>query len=113
MINDIYNQQKFQILHIEDVKNYSHLHLWQLKSNVNVASVHVEIDNNSNEQIVRQKVVALLRKYNATQSTVQVEKSQFTTSISHNRHHFDGSEVVNGQFPKARTNGTLAVNMGT
>ncbi|VDN06625.1 unnamed protein product [Thelazia callipaeda] len=66
-----------EITNIEGVLSYSNVHLWQLKSLLNVASLHVQISNDVNDQVVRLKVLKLLKSINITQASIQVEKENF------------------------------------
>jgi len=68
-----------EVLRIEGVQAYSQFHLWQLKSGVNVASIHVKVSDESQDQLIRQRVQQVLKKVGASQITVQVEKEVFTT----------------------------------
>jgi len=70
-----------QILQIDGVLSYSRPHFWQLKSEMNVASIHVQINETANAQIVRQAIGHLLRNGGAAQYTVQVEKQSFLQRI--------------------------------
>ncbi|VDM43855.1 unnamed protein product [Toxocara canis] len=67
----------YQILQLDGVKSYSRSHFWQLKSDLNVASLHVQISDDANDQFIRQKVLQLLKESGATQASVQVEKESF------------------------------------
>lgn len=53
--------------------SYSNVHLWQLKSVFNVASLHVQVNDNANDQIIRLKVLKILKSINITQASVQVD----------------------------------------
>ncbi|CAJ0944393.1 unnamed protein product, partial [Mesorhabditis belari] len=70
-----------EALEVDGVESYSQAHFWQLKSDLNVASVHVHVKDEANAQMIRNKVLALLKAAGATQSTVQVEKSSFNQRI--------------------------------
>jgi hypothetical protein len=59
---------------MEGVLGYSNFHCWQLKSGTNVCSVDLQVHPQVNEQILRQRVHQLLRRYEIQQITVQVEK---------------------------------------
>ncbi|TKR92830.1 hypothetical protein L596_007402 [Steinernema carpocapsae] len=65
------------ILHVEGVESYSRFHVWQLKSDLNVASVNVQLSEDANEQQVRAKVEEILKEAGVDQSTVQIEKQSF------------------------------------
>ncbi|VDK58324.1 unnamed protein product [Gongylonema pulchrum] len=62
---------------IEGVLSYSNVHLWQLKSVLNVASLHIQVTDDANDQIVRQKAIKILKSANISQASVQVEKETF------------------------------------
>src|SRR4051794_23763598 len=65
---------------MEGVLGYSNFHCWQLKSGTNVCSLDLQVHPQVNEQILRQRVHQLLRRYEIQQITVQVEKD-----IHHNQ----------------------------
>uniref|UniRef100_A0A0R3S2D6 Proton-coupled zinc antiporter SLC30A5 n=1 Tax=Elaeophora elaphi TaxID=1147741 RepID=A0A0R3S2D6_9BILA len=71
-----------EILNIEGVISYSNVHLWQLKSVFNVASLHVQVSDDANDQIIRLKVLKILKSINITQASVQIEKENFFHRIS-------------------------------
>ncbi|KAF8365425.1 hypothetical protein PRIPAC_83254 [Pristionchus pacificus] len=75
-----------EILCLEGVISFSSPHIWQLKSDLNVASLHVQVKNDANIQSIRHKVASLLKASGATQSTVQVEMERFESMMkeSHN-----------------------------
>ncbi|CAD6184368.1 unnamed protein product [Caenorhabditis auriculariae] len=68
-------------LEVDGVLSYSKAHLWQLKSDLNVASLHVQATSGSNAQMIRHKVGGLLKAAGATHYTVQVEKDVFKQKI--------------------------------
>uniref|UniRef100_A0A1I7YXP8 Proton-coupled zinc antiporter SLC30A5 n=1 Tax=Steinernema glaseri TaxID=37863 RepID=A0A1I7YXP8_9BILA len=70
-----------EILHVEGVESYSRAHVWQLKSEMNVASVNVQVAEETNEQTIRAKVEEILKEAGVNQSTVQVEKQSFFNRI--------------------------------
>lgn len=78
----------FQIVHIEGVIGFTNLHAWQLKSGANVVSVHVRVYNEVNEQLIRQRIYQMFKKYGFTQITVQIEKGAL---LNHNNHHHHNS----------------------
>lgn len=41
---------------VDGVRSYSKAHFWQLKSDLNVASVHVQATPEANAQLIRHKV---------------------------------------------------------
>lgn len=45
-----------EILCLEGVISFSSPHIWQLKSDLNVASLHVQVKNDANIQSIRHKV---------------------------------------------------------
>lgn len=57
---------------MDGVLSYSRSHFWQLKSDLNVASLHVQVRDDVNDQILRQKIVQMLKEAGATQASVQV-----------------------------------------
>ncbi|KAE9421753.1 hypothetical protein Angca_007226, partial [Angiostrongylus cantonensis] len=83
---DIPNDEEFEhhlceALEVDGVKSYSKAHFWQLKSDLNVASVHIQAAPEANAQIIRHKVAAQLKAAGATQCSVQVEKEFFLQRI--------------------------------
>ncbi|KIH61189.1 hypothetical protein ANCDUO_08543, partial [Ancylostoma duodenale] len=84
---------------VDGVRSYSKAHFWQLKSDLNVASVHIQAAPEANAQLIRHKrcivqfyprerqmvanlqVAAQLRAAGATQCSVQVEKDDFVQRI--------------------------------
>nr|CDJ94129.1 Cation efflux protein domain containing protein [Haemonchus contortus] len=86
LLQDIPDDEEFEhhlceALEIDGVKSYSKAHYWQLKSDLNVASVHIQATPEANAQLIRHKVSAQLRAAGATQCSVQVEKDFFTQRI--------------------------------
>uniref|UniRef100_A0A915EF86 Proton-coupled zinc antiporter SLC30A5 n=1 Tax=Ditylenchus dipsaci TaxID=166011 RepID=A0A915EF86_9BILA len=73
-----------EICHLEGVLDQTQFHVWQLKSGVNVASIHVRTTDQANDQLMRQRVHQILRKWGATQICVQVEKEAFGRNGSYN-----------------------------
>lgn len=69
------------ILQIDGVLSYSRPHLWQLKSDLNVSSLHVQISDAANEQLIRHAVLKALKDAGATQIAVQVERESFLHRI--------------------------------
>ncbi|PAV66759.1 hypothetical protein WR25_10493 isoform E [Diploscapter pachys] len=69
------------ILEIEGVQSYSDAHFWQLKGDLNVASLHIQVSDTANAQLVRLKATQLLQAVGATQCTIQVEKDIFRHRI--------------------------------
>lgn len=55
--------------------------MWQHKSDINVASVHVQVKEEANAQMIRHRVSNILKSTGATHSTVQVEKKTFAHRI--------------------------------
>lgn len=55
--------------------------MWQLKSDINVASIHVQVKEEANSQMIRHHVANILKKTGATHSSVQVEKNSFLQKI--------------------------------
>lgn len=72
-----YDHVLCQILQVDGVLSYSRSHFWQLKSDLNVASLHVQVRDDVNDQILRQKIVQMLKEAGATQASVQIEKDGF------------------------------------
>ncbi|KJH40879.1 cation efflux family protein [Dictyocaulus viviparus] len=86
LLQDIPNEEEFEhhlceVLEIDGVKSYSKAHFWQLKSDLNVASVHIQATQDANSQIIRHKVAAQLRAAGAAQYSIQVEKDAFLQKI--------------------------------
>ncbi|CAI2292518.1 unnamed protein product [Caenorhabditis sp. 36 PRJEB53466] len=86
LLQDVPEEDEFdyhtsEILDIDNVESYSKAHIWQLKSDTNVASVHVQVGPDANAQMIRYRVANILKKSGATYSTVQVEKKNFTQRI--------------------------------
>uniref|UniRef100_A0A0K0CWF7 Proton-coupled zinc antiporter SLC30A5 n=1 Tax=Angiostrongylus cantonensis TaxID=6313 RepID=A0A0K0CWF7_ANGCA len=86
LLQDIPNDEEFEhhlceALEVDGVKSYSKAHFWQLKSDLNVASVHIQAAPEANAQIIRHKVAAQLKAAGATQCSVQVEKEFFLQRI--------------------------------
>ncbi|VDO13258.1 unnamed protein product [Brugia timori] len=71
-----------EILNMEGVMSYSNVHLWQLKSVFNIVSLHVQVSDDANDQIIRLKILKILKSINITQASVQVEKENFFHRIS-------------------------------
>ena len=94
---------------MEGVVNHSNFHIWQLKSGINVASVHVEINNEVNEQIVRQCVAQILRQHGATHITVQIEKAFNLVQHTQQINRSDNRQVPlsNGALPY------IGINVGS
>lgn len=69
------------------------MHAWQLKSDANIVSIHVCVSNESNDQIIRQRVHQTLKKNGFTQITVQVEKDG--SQLSYQRKHVSSNSVQN------------------
>jgi zinc transporter 5/7 len=70
-----------EILNVEGVRSYSQFHVWQLKSEANVASIHIQTNDGVNAQLIRHKVHQLLKQFGATQISVQVEDETFFRRI--------------------------------
>ncbi|GMT00739.1 hypothetical protein PENTCL1PPCAC_22913 [Pristionchus entomophagus] len=70
-----------EILSLDGVISFSSPHVWQLKSDLNVASLHVQVKNDANVQAIRHKVASLLKASGATQSTIQVEMERFESMM--------------------------------
>ncbi|KAH7728467.1 cation efflux family protein [Aphelenchoides avenae] len=70
-----------EILNVEGVTSYSQLNLWQLKSEMNVASVHVQVQDGTNGQLIRHRVQQILKGIGASQVSVQVEEEAFFRRI--------------------------------
>ncbi|CAB3407130.1 unnamed protein product [Caenorhabditis bovis] len=86
LLQDVPDEDEFEyhvhdILEVEGVESYSNAHMWQLKSDINVASVHVQVAADANVQMVRHRVSNILKSTGATHSTVQVEKQLFVSRI--------------------------------
>ncbi|KAI1708067.1 cation efflux family domain-containing protein [Ditylenchus destructor] len=100
-----------EISHVEGVHDHTQFHAWQLKSGVNVASIHVKVSDDANDQIVRQRINQILRKYGATQISVQVEKEAFIRRLnaSYSSNHHQRSEHYHS---KMNNGGHAALNLG-
>lgn len=72
----------FQVLDIDGVVSYSNPHVWQLKSELNVGTLHVQVRDDANLQAVRQRVVGVLKEMGVTQASVQVERNAFFHRIT-------------------------------
>ncbi|WKX92332.1 hypothetical protein Q1695_010396 [Nippostrongylus brasiliensis] len=86
LLQDIPDDEEFEhhlaeALELDGVRSYSKAHFWQLKSDLNVASVHIQATPEANAQMIRHKVAAQLKAAGATQCSVQVEKDAFTQRI--------------------------------
>lgn len=66
---------------MEGVQSYSQFHVWQLKSEMNVASIHVQVADGTNGQLVRNRVQQILKGIGASQISVQVEEEAFFRRI--------------------------------
>jgi Co/Zn/Cd efflux system component len=86
----------YQILRIEGVTSHNSLHVWQLKSGTNIASIHIEVTSDANEQMVRHRVTQILRQHGATQSTVQVERADGMGHGTNKRQIADRNQPRNG-----------------
>lgn len=79
--DDEYDHALQEILHLEGVLSYSRSHLWQLKSDLNVGSLHVQVSDDVNEQMIRSTIMRMLKEAGVTQIAVQVEKESFLQKI--------------------------------
>ncbi|VDK79307.1 unnamed protein product [Cylicostephanus goldi] len=64
LLQDIPDEEEFEhhlceALEVEGVQSYSKPHFWQLKSDLNVASVHIQAAPEANAQLIRHKVCAV------------------------------------------------------
>uniref|UniRef100_A0A1I7UT16 Proton-coupled zinc antiporter SLC30A5 n=1 Tax=Caenorhabditis tropicalis TaxID=1561998 RepID=A0A1I7UT16_9PELO len=85
LLQDIPEEDEFEyhineILDIEHVESYSNAHMWQ-HNDINVASVHVQVADEANAQMVRHRVANILKGVGSAHSTVQVEKKAFGNRI--------------------------------
>lgn len=85
LLQDVPEEDEFEyhvneILEIEHVESYSNAHMWQ-HNDINVASVHVQVQDEANAQMVRHRVANILKNIGASHSTVQVEKKAFSHRI--------------------------------
>ncbi|CAO4363664.1 unnamed protein product [Caenorhabditis nigoni] len=85
LLQDVPEEDEFEyhvneILEIENVDSYSNAHLWQ-HNDMNVASVHVQVKDEANAQMVRHRVANILKNLGASHSTVQVEKKAFAHRV--------------------------------
>lgn len=105
-----------EILHIEGVQGCTDFHCWQLKSDLNVASLHIQANPQANEQVLRQRISQLLKSYELQQITIQVENDNTQTGhwqqlsgvhqqqkIGHAHHHNDSAKIKN----------SFQINIGT
>ena len=69
------------VLSIQGVISYSQLHSWQLKAEVNILSIHLQITEEANDQTVRQTAIQILKEAGVQHITVQVEKERFFQRI--------------------------------
>jgi hypothetical protein len=69
------------VLNVNGIRSYSSFHLWQLKSDTNVASICIQVEDSANEQIVRQAVKQIFKKFEITQTAIQVEKREFEVQM--------------------------------
>ncbi|QUW20948.1 cation transporter [Sporosarcina sp. Marseille-Q4063] len=61
---------------IEGVKNVHDLHIWTITSGLDSFSCHILIDENTDEQVVLQQSINLIRdNYKIEHTTIQIEKS--------------------------------------
>uniref|UniRef100_A0A0N5AY42 Proton-coupled zinc antiporter SLC30A5 n=1 Tax=Syphacia muris TaxID=451379 RepID=A0A0N5AY42_9BILA len=80
-IEDNLNDALNEVLEVEGVISYSKPHFWQLKSEVNIGTLHVQVADDVNAQAVRQTIIRLLKEAGAIQMVVQVEKQSFIHRI--------------------------------
>uniref|UniRef100_A0A914XFY1 Proton-coupled zinc antiporter SLC30A5 n=1 Tax=Plectus sambesii TaxID=2011161 RepID=A0A914XFY1_9BILA len=71
-----------KVLDIDGVVSYSNTHVWQLKSELNVGTLHVQVRDDANLQAVRQRVVGILKEIGVSQAAVQVERDAFFHRIT-------------------------------
>uniref|UniRef100_A0A8R1E535 Proton-coupled zinc antiporter SLC30A5 n=1 Tax=Caenorhabditis japonica TaxID=281687 RepID=A0A8R1E535_CAEJA len=86
LLQDIPDEDEFEyhvndVLEIEHVDSYSNARMWQLNSNINVASLTVQVKEEGNAQMVRHRVANILKSAGATHTSVQVEKKPFAERI--------------------------------
>lgn len=103
-----YSEALDEILHVEGVQSHSQFHLWQLKSSVNVVSIHVRVADQANEHAIRQRVAQILKKIGGTHVTVQVEKEVFVNSRFNSSHH-DGQHHSHNRKQGSRAEGQTNV----
>lgn len=70
-----------EVLEIEGVLSYSKPHFWQLKSDSNVGTLHVQVVESMNSQPIRRCIIRLLKEAGAVQTAVQIEKQSFLHRI--------------------------------
>lgn len=69
-------------MNLSGVKSYSSFHLWQLKSDTNVASISLQVDDKANEQVVRQTAKQIFKKFGILQVSIQIEKREFEVQLN-------------------------------
>ena len=69
------------VLNIDGVQSYSNLHAWQLKGEVNVLSIHLQLGDEANDQAVRSKAYQVFKNAGIQHITVQIEKERFFRRI--------------------------------
>ncbi|KAF1769656.1 hypothetical protein GCK72_001473 [Caenorhabditis remanei] len=108
LLQDIPEEDEFEyhvneILEIEHVESYSNAHMWQ-HNDINVASVHVQVKDEANAQMVRHRVANILKSTGAGHSTVQVEKKAFAHRIQQLCPNYKiGYTVVRGSVIRDKT----------
>ena len=80
---------------MEGVLGTSNFHCWQLKSGVNVCSLHVQASHEANEQVLRHRIQQALKAHDLQQITVQVEKDHQAQIHWHSQN----GEHPNNQMP--------------
>ncbi|CAD5231966.1 unnamed protein product [Bursaphelenchus xylophilus] len=70
-----------EILNVNGVKSLSDFHLWQLKSEANVATICIQVYDNMDEEEIRYIVRQIMKRYGVQQMTIQVEKTLFETRV--------------------------------
>lgn len=74
--------RRFQLLNLNGVRSFSNFHVWQLKSDNNVASACLQIEDTANEQVVRQSAKQIFKKFGILQATIQIEKKEFEVHLN-------------------------------
>lgn len=75
--------------------SYRDDHLWQLSSNSQVATLHVQISSNAYEQLISAQINSILREMKLSNLAVQIEKEGFF-------HHLHGLGANMGQIDDSK-----------
>ncbi len=64
-----------KILQLEGVAGIHNFHIWSLDGSENICSLHIEMQENQDENILFTQINTLLEKDNIHNSTLQIEKA--------------------------------------